>query len=57
MYCIHIDLIESSERSNLAPFFTWRQFFRKPFDNFFSIYAGSFTRRVLMNCQNMDLIE
>ena len=36
--------------------FTWRQFSQKLFDNF-SLYAGTFTRRVLMNCQKMDLIE
>ena len=34
---------ERSERSNLAPFF--------------SIYARSFPRRVLMHCQKMDSIE
>ena len=39
--------------SNLAPFFTWRQFSQKLFDNFFSIYVRSFSRRVLINCQKM----
>ena len=29
----------------------------RPVGLLFSIYAGSFTRRVLMNCQKMDLIE
>ena len=29
----------------------------KLFDNFFSIYARSFPRRVLMNSKNMDSIE
>ena len=38
-------------------FFTWRQFSQKLFDNFFSMYARSFPRRVLMNCQKMDSIE
>ena len=38
-----------SERSNLAPFFTWRQLSQKLFDNLFFIYARSFPRRVLMN--------
>ena len=49
----HKGHFKRSERSNLAPFFTWRQFSQKLFDNFFSIYAGSFTRRVLMNCQKI----
>ena len=37
--------------------FTWRQFSQKLFNNFFSIYAISFPRRVLMHCQKMDSIE
>ena len=40
-----------------GPFSTWRQFSQKPFDNFFSILSWSFPRRVLMDCQKMDLIE
>ena len=43
-----------SEKSNLAPFLLGRQFSQKLFDNFFSIYARSFPRKVLMNCQKMD---
>ena len=45
------------ERSNLARFLLGGNFLKKLFDNFFSIYARSFPRRVLMNCQQMDSIE
>ena len=47
---------EMSERSNLAPFLLGGKFSQKLFDNFFSIYARSFPRRVQINCQKMDLI-
>ena len=64
MYCKNVDLVESSERSFLkvrkvkfGSFFTWKQFPQKLFDNFISIYARSFPRRVLMKCQKMDSIE
>ena len=64
MHSKNMDLVESSQRSILkvrkvkfGSFFTWRQFSQKLFDNFFSIYARSFPRRVLMDCQKMDSIE
>ena len=41
---------------NFGAFFYFEAISQKLFDNLFSIYARSFPRRVLMNCQNMDLI-
>ena len=38
-------------------FFTWGQFCHKLFHNLFSILARSLPMRVLMDCQEMDLIE
>ena len=59
-----MDLVESSQRSflkvgkvNFCLFFTWRPSYPKLFDQVFFILACSFPRRVLMDCQKMDLIE
>ena len=46
-----------SERSNLAPFLLGGNFLKNCLITFFSILSWSFPRRVLMDCQEMDLIE
>ena len=50
-------LLDSGALRPKGLLFTLRQFSQKLFDNFFSIYARSFPRRVLMNYQKMDSIE
>ena len=52
MHSKNMDLVR---KVKFGSFFTWRQFSQKLFDNFFSIYARSFPRRVIMNCQKIWL--
>ena len=63
MYYTNLDFVESTWRSfikvgkvKFGSFFTLRQFSQKLFYNCFCILAWSFQRRVLMDCQKMDLV-
>ena len=51
-----MDLVELSERSNLAPFLLEGNFLKNSLKTF-SLSMQEVSMRVLMNCQKMDLIE